>query len=71
MCIKLFSGFRYQTNTQKGKAFREKIKQCFHHQLNPLRSVLSGRKKEDYSIPLPASTLQPQKRNQGDILEYV
>lgn len=41
-----------------------------HHQLNPLRSVLSGRKKEDYSIPHPFPTLQAQKKNLGDIREY-
>lgn len=65
MCIELFSRLRYQTHTQKDQAFRGKIKQCFHHQLNPLRSVLSGRKKRkiiQFHSPPPLSG--PRKETQ-------
>lgn len=52
---------------EKGKAFREKIKEfvCFliTNRILLLKSVLSRREKEDYSILQPVPTVQPQKRN--------
>lgn len=68
LCLEQFSRFRYPIDTQNGKAYREKIKRRFS--LNPLKPVLSGRKKEDFSISHGSHPATPEKkpgRHPGDI----
>lgn len=65
LCLEQFSRFRYPINTQKGKAYREKIKQ--HFSLNPLKiSSFKEEKRKIFQFHT-APTLQPQKRNPEDI----
>lgn len=69
LCLEQFSRFRYPINTQKGKAYREKIKQ--HFSLNPLKiSSFKEEKKEDSSISHRSHPPTPEKkpgRHLGDI----